>query len=101
VAKGNGKRLDDNPWLPPKATWVTEFRQALTRAWQWIARLIERADPAADEAAATWARFHEQQPAVMSEWRELVEQDAQAALREGHRYPEPPKPAGPESWFSP
>lgn len=101
VAKGNGKRLDESPWLPAKAAWITEFKEALTRAWQWIASLMDRADPAADHAAARWAGLHEQQPAVMDEWRELVEQDAQAALQEGHRYPETQKPAGPESRFNP
>lgn len=107
VAKGHGKRLDESPWMPPKPVWVAEFRDALVAAWRWIASLIERNAPAADQAASRWAAFHEQEPAVMAEWRELVEQDAQAALRAGHGYPDPgsqqgrPKASGTGNGFAP
>lgn len=103
IARGNGKRLDENPWLPPKSHWVAEFKEALIKAWRWIASLIERKDPAADQAAARWASFHEEGRAVMAEWRELVDQDVQSALKAGQRYPEPdisqtsPKPLGPSN----
>lgn len=65
VRQGNGKRLDENPWLPPKPMWVSEFKDSLLQAWRWIASLIKLNDPAADQAAANWAALHEQAPAVM------------------------------------
>lgn len=94
VQRGNGKRLDENHALPPKPLWVDDFKETLIRAWQWVARLIERNDPKADRAAGEWASFHKQGPEVMAEWRALVERDAQAILKANPpaSEPEPPSP---------
>lgn len=89
---GHGKRLEDSLLLPPKPLWVLDFKETLLRAWHWIAGLIDGNDPAADQAAARWAGFHEQEPAAMGEWSGLVEQDAQAALRAGYRCSKPDRP---------
>jgi len=75
------------------AQWRDSLKHTLARAWRWVAGLIARADPAADQAAATWAKIHEDQSAAIGEWRELVAVEARKAIEEGHRLPEPERPA--------
>ena len=73
--------------------WKDSLKDTLARAWRWIAGLIAGADLAADQAAATWAKIHEDQPAAIGEWRELVAVEARKAIEAGHRLPEPKRSA--------
>ena len=101
VAQGRATRPADDLWAAPAPFQLAEFKEALVRAWRWVVGLGARSDPDADQAAAAWAGFHERNPALLDEWRELVERDARAAFEAGYRHSEPdpprarPRPIGP------
>lgn len=96
AAKLARTRPHKGPWIENEmrmGQWRDSLKHTLARAWRWVAGLIARADPAADQAAATWAKIHEDQPAAIGEWRDMVAAEARKAIEAGHRLPEPERPA--------